>query len=77
MHLELKNYRNYSHVCLDFEDKTVIFTGNNGQGKTNILESIYYLSSGRSHKSINAKRALANWKSDYFLIRAVLEEDRR
>ena len=72
-HLELKNYRNYFDVSLDFTEKTIIFTGNNGQGKTNILESIYYLSSGRSHKS-TAQNEILNWESDYFLIRAVLED---
>ncbi len=72
-HLELKNYRNYFDISLEFEEKTIIFTGNNGQGKTNILESIYYLSSGRSHKSM-AQDELLNWESDFFLIRAILED---
>jgi DNA replication and repair protein RecF len=71
--LELKNYRNYTDVSLDFEEETTIFTGNNGQGKTNLLESIYYLSSGRSHKHAS-QNELARWGSDFFLIRAYLKD---
>ena len=45
--LELKNYRNYQNLQLDFDKGTNIFYGDNAQGKTNILN----FSSGRSLKN--------------------------
>lgn len=48
--ISLVNFRNYSALDLDFEKKINIFIGNNAQGKTNILESIYVLSITKSHR---------------------------
>ncbi len=41
--LKLLNFRNYNTLSLNLSDRVNIFIGNNGQGKTNILESIYIL----------------------------------
>ncbi len=46
----LTNFRNYSNLELNFDKKINIFTGNNAQGKTNILEAIYVLSLTKSHR---------------------------
>ncbi len=46
----LTNFRNYSKIELNFNNKINIFIGNNAQGKTNILESIYVLSITKSHR---------------------------
>lgn len=48
--LKLKNFRNYDLLHLDFDDSTNIFYGNNAQGKTNILESIYLSGTTKSHR---------------------------
>ena len=37
--IELKNFRNYQSLCLEFDRGTNIFYGDNAQGKTNILEA--------------------------------------
>jgi len=42
-HLSLTNFRNYTRLELDFPRKNIIFVGANAQGKTSILEAIYYL----------------------------------
>lgn len=42
--ISLVNFKNYNHLELDFSEKINCFTGNNGAGKTNILDAIYYLS---------------------------------
>ena len=42
--LELSNYRNYDSLSLKPDSKTNILYGNNAQGKTNILESVYSVS---------------------------------
>ncbi len=43
--INLKNYRNYSELDFDFKQNKTLFTGKNAQGKTNLLEAVYYLSS--------------------------------
>ncbi len=48
--LELKNYRNYEYLNIDFDSGTTILYGNNAQGKTNILESIYLSATTKSHR---------------------------
>ena len=50
-HLKLTNFRNYDQLELDFNKNINLFIGNNGQGKTNILESIYVLALTKSHRS--------------------------
>ncbi len=72
--LELKNYRNYPHLDLDFNKNAILLVGNNGQGKTNLLESIYYLSAGRSHRTYSQDE-LINWDSDHCIIRARIGSD--
>ena len=49
-HLKLVNFRNYSTLDIDFNPNINIFIGNNGQGKTNILESIYVLSLTKNNR---------------------------
>ncbi|WP_415696361.1 DNA replication/repair protein RecF [Erysipelothrix inopinata] len=49
--VELKTFRNIAHLKLSFDDNLIIFVGDNGQGKTNIIESFVYLASGRSFRT--------------------------
>ena len=69
--LELINFRNYKSVKLNFKNGTILIVGDNGQGKTNLLESIHYLSSGKSHRTSDQDE-LINWDSDYAILRASL-----
>lgn len=48
--IELKNYRNYRKLHMDFSPGTNILYGDNAQGKTNILESLYVCSTTKSHR---------------------------
>lgn len=48
--LKLLNFRNYENIDLEFSDSINIFIGENGVGKTNILESIYVLSLTKSNR---------------------------
>ena len=43
--INLKNFRNYSFLEFEFKKNKTLFTGKNAQGKTNLLEAVYYLSS--------------------------------
>jgi DNA replication and repair protein RecF len=49
--LQLVNFRNYDYCTVTFDKIITVFYGKNGQGKTNLLESIYYSSFGLSHRS--------------------------
>lgn len=51
--LKLSSFRNYRNVEVDFNPGLNIFVGKNGQGKTNLLESIYFLSTTKSHRRAN------------------------
>ncbi len=48
--LELKNYRNYQSLKINLSPGTNIFFGDNAQGKTNILESIFLASTSKSYR---------------------------
>lgn len=74
--LELKNYRNYTHVNLNFDKNTILILGNNGNGKTNLLESIYYLSTGRSHRTYSQDEII-NWGSDYSKVKALVGSEKK
>ena len=50
-HLSLKNYRSYSELELPLDKGITIFIGRNGEGKTNIVESILYLAFLSSHRT--------------------------
>ncbi|MFN3430694.1 MAG: DNA replication/repair protein RecF [Candidatus Sericytochromatia bacterium] len=47
-HIELTDFRNYETLSVDFTAKKVILLGNNAQGKTNLLEAINMLATGKS-----------------------------
>lgn len=53
LELKLKNYRNCSDVELDLNSKKILIIGKNAQGKTNILESIYFISTLKSQRTTN------------------------
>ena len=49
--IKLKNFRNHKYLSYEFKPGINIFTGNNGVGKTNVVEAIYYLSIARSFRT--------------------------
>ena len=61
--LELKNYRNYNDLSIEFEKGTNILYGNNAQGKTNVLEAIYVASTTKSHRG-SKDREIINFDKD-------------
>ncbi|MGM9928788.1 MAG: DNA replication/repair protein RecF [Bacillus sp. (in: firmicutes)] len=62
--LKVKNYRNYDELDMHFENKVNVILGENAQGKTNIMESIYVLAMAKSHRTSNDKD-LIRWDEEY------------
>ncbi len=62
--LQLKNYRNYQDFDCQFENKVNVILGENAQGKTNVMESIYVLAMAKSHRTSNDKE-LISWDKEY------------
>lgn len=56
--IELKDFRNYGKLDVSFSEKVNIFIGNNAQGKTNLLESIYMNAMARSFKTSRDKELI-------------------
>ena len=49
--LKLKDFRNYKDLAIDFDKRVNLITGQNAQGKTNLIESLYMSSMGRSFRT--------------------------
>ncbi len=59
-HLSLTNFRNYARLELVLPARVVLLHGANAQGKTNLLEAVYYLATSRSPQA-SSDRDLINW----------------
>ena len=49
--IELTNFRSHQKLKIDFQGNVIVIYGPNGKGKTNILEAIHFLSTGKSLRS--------------------------
>lgn len=65
--LKAQSFRNLSDLSVEFHPKVNLIWGNNGQGKTNILEAICCLSLGRSFRSSSDKPLLQFTKPLFYL----------
>ena len=71
----LANYRNYENLSLELSKNVNVFIGDNAQGKTNVLEAIYYCAFAKSHRT-SKDRELINWKNDKAYISLLVGKDR-
>ncbi len=65
--ISLVNFKNFSNLELEFSSKINCFIGNNGTGKTNILDSIHYLSFCKSLLNLKDSQNIKNGES-FFII---------
>jgi DNA replication and repair protein RecF len=72
--IDLTNFKNHSSLKIDFNEKINCFTGDNGVGKTNLLDAIYYLCTCKSYFSgIDALNI--NHAEDFFMIKGDFNKD--
>ena len=69
--LLLKNYRNIDDTYLNLDPNLNIFIGNNGQGKTNLLEAVYLMATTESHRT-NRDNELIQWDKESALVQLKL-----
>lgn len=72
--LKLRNFRNYSYADVELNPHMNVISGNNAQGKTNLLESLVYLSLTRSHR-LTKDGMLIKEGEPFSNISCVLEDD--
>ena len=72
--VELSNFRNYESLLLEFDHGTNILYGDNAQGKTNILESVYVCGTTKSHKG-SKDREIIHFKEDESHIRMFVNKN--
>jgi len=72
--LRLRNFRNYKALDIDFSAHANIFLGDNGTGKTNLLEAIYLLSTGKSFRTPHLEHLILENES-FFHIEAWVEKE--
>ena len=65
--ISILNYKNILDKTFNFDNKINCFVGNNGVGKTNILDSIYHLAIGKSSFSISNENNI-NHESEFMLL---------
>lgn len=73
--IELYNFRNYKNEKILFSDGVNIICGDNGMGKTNIIEAVYYFSYGRSFRS-SGKEVIKDGEKEGFIKINFENEDR-
>ncbi|WP_125154235.1 DNA replication/repair protein RecF [Clostridium rectalis] len=74
-YLQLMNFRNYNELSIELSKNVNVFIGDNAQGKTNILESIYYSGIGKSHRT-NKDKELINWNAQNSYIQLYVVRER-
>ena len=74
--ITILNYKNISDKTFHFSATINCFTGNNGIGKTNLLDAIYHLAMGKSYFSSNALQNIRH-NEEFYLIEGLFESEQR
>ena len=73
--IELKNFRNYQELSMEFDKGTNILYGDNAQGKTNILEAVYLSGTSKSHKSSKDREMIRFGMEESHIKTIILKKD--
>lgn len=71
--LVLQNFRTYENTVLDFKTRLVFFIGENGEGKSNLLEAFSILSSLKSFRG-NTDDEVLQWDKNHYFIACLMSE---
>lgn len=71
--IKLTNFRNFAKKTFTFSPQTTVIVGPNAIGKTNVLEAIYFLSTGKSFRA-KLEREMVNYDADFCRVEAVVGE---
>ena len=74
--VQLTNFRNYQRQDITFSDGLNIIAGNNASGKTNLVESIYYVGLGKSPRTFQDKE-LIKWNNENAYIKVEVSKKYR
>ncbi|MBD3345586.1 MAG: DNA replication and repair protein RecF [Chitinivibrionales bacterium] len=66
-HLTLHNFRNFKEQSLEFSQDGALFRGLNGSGKTNLLEAMHVVCTGRSQRAASRRNMINSSASCYFI----------
>ncbi len=72
--ISLENYRNYERLELDFDSSVNIIIGDNANGKTNILESIYLSATSKSNR-LSSNKEIIRLGCDYSIVKIDYERE--
>ena len=65
--LVLRNFRSYTDCEIEFTDRVNLIVGENAQGKTTLLEAIYFLSTAKSHRTYPDNELIRHNESWFYL----------
>ena len=74
--LSLLNYKNFGSAVFDFDPRINCIVGNNGIGKTNVLDSIYHLSFGKSYFNPITSQNIKH-DAEFFVVDGIFEKQER
>ncbi len=74
--ITLDSFRNYSSFTADFTETVNIIIGKNAQGKTNLLEAVYFLTAGRSFRARTDKELIGFEKDSAIIMADICSEGR-
>jgi DNA replication and repair protein recF len=74
MHHSVTNFRNYQSISLELSEGLNLFFGDNGQGKTNFLESIYYALTAFPLRNVKEKE-LVNWQASPLRLKTMFKRE--
>jgi DNA replication and repair protein RecF len=74
--IQLKNFRNYADSTLTIDKGVNVIIGYNAAGKTNLLEAIYFLENGKSHR-VTSGTEIIKWNKDFAFVHATVNRRNR
>lgn len=71
----LRNFRNFSEVDVQFSPRVNVFLGQNGQGKTNLLEALYLVTQGDSFRYVDNSTLISQGQHEAFIGTKILQNE--